>query len=178
MYSRANAEVKKLADKIIRKEFPHLKGVPLIFVFRRKAKPGDDGTVIAGQAKVLPAKMMDIYGVAAEIELALPIWKALDKNGKKQLLWHELNHLVVETDEETGEPLKDKNGHYVLYCQDHDLVMRTFSEELRKFGLARSDLKMLKTLAKIYSDFKKGKIKTRKKYTLGEGEEELEIDWG
>lgn len=174
MYTKDHDKVAKIARKVIKKDFPQLKDVRINYIFRRKPAPGDDGMVIAGQVRILSSKMRDIYDVDVEMEIALPIWKALGKRGRYQLIWHELNHLVVTMNEETGEYEKDKEGRIIVGAQDHDLVMKTFSKELRKFGLTARDLKMLKTLYEIYRDWKSGKIKERKTHLLGEEE----IDFG
>lgn len=174
MYSKVPNKVERLLKKVINKDFKHLKNIPFIVVFRKKSKPGEDGMIIAGQIRVLSAKMLAVYGVQVELELSLPVWKALSKQGKYELLWHELNHLVVDTDEETGEPARDKSGNIIVYTQDHDLVLRTFRDEIRKFGLKKHDVDALKFLHETYVAFKKGKIKTRKVHKLGDDE----IDWG
>lgn len=172
-FNKAATKVEKMARIIIKEHFPNLKHIKILYVMRAKPKPGEDDTIIAGTARVLPAKMVDIYGFNAEIELAKPVWDAMDAKQKRRLLWHELRHLQVEVGDD-DEPILDKDGRISVHCDSHDISMKTFSDELRLFGLQSSDIKVLRTLAKIYRAYKKGKIKKIKPFKM----DEVEVDLG
>jgi hypothetical protein len=171
-FNKAGSKVERMAKLLINEHFPHLKTIKILYVFRAKAKPGEDGTVIAGMARVLPTKLQDLWGYQAEIELALPVWNAMSASRKRRLLWHELRHLQVELDDDE-KPIEDKEGRVALHCDDHDVHIRTFSDELRMFGLEKSDIKVLRTLYRIYKDYKAGKIKVVKPFKMDDSVVEL-----
>lgn len=173
-FKKANPKIAKIAAKIISQDFPQLKCLNILYVFRGKPKNADDGMITAGEVRILPAKIQDLYHYNAEIELARPIWEAMNLSQRKRLIWHELRHLKVEMGEDDKTPATDKDGRISCYCEDHDLVMRTFSQELRQFGLERSHLKILKTLYNIYKDYKAGKIRKIKTFKL----DDKEVDMG
>lgn len=164
-FNKAGNKVERMAKLLINEHFPHLKQVKILYCFRNKPRNGDDGTIIAGMARVLPAKLQDLWGYQAEIELARPVWEAMSTSRKRRLLWHELRHLQVEIDDEEN-PIEDKDGRVSLYCDDHDVHIKTFSDELRLFGLEKSDIKVLRTLYKIYKEYKAGKIKVAKPFKM------------
>lgn len=171
-FNKAASKVEKMARILIKEHFPNLRHIKILYVMRAKPKAGEDNTVIAGTARVLPSKMVDIYGFNAEIELAKPIWDAMSSSQKRRLLWHELRHLQVEVNDD-GEPELDKDGRISVSCDTHDIAMRTFSDELRLFGLQESDIKVLRTLSRIYKAYKKGKIKKVKPFMVEDVEVEL-----
>jgi hypothetical protein len=71
-------------------------------------------------------------------------------------------------------PSTDKDGRIICYCEPHDLFLRSFAQELEIFGLERSDLRILKTLHRIYMKYRAGKVKKIKTLKV----DDKEIDMG
>lgn len=172
-FNKAGSKVERMAKLLIKECFPHLKEVRILYSMRAKPKPGEDSTIVAGEARVLPAKLQDLWGYQAEIELARPVWETLTPSGKNRLLWHELRHLQVSLDDD-DKPDLDKDGRVSMYCDDHDIRVTAFYGELVRFGPTKNDLKVMKKMYLAYKKFKSGKLKVAKKLTF----EDKEVSFG
>jgi len=71
-------------------------------------------------------------------------------------MWHELNHLVVKYKFQIDKPMVDKAGRLMISLRRHDLVIRTFEEELVLFDPMKGEKEAIK---KIYK-YIKGKSGT------------------
>lgn len=168
-FNKVDASIARMAESVIKEEFPDLQHLKILYCFRSKAKPGEDGLIIAGTARILPPKLQDLWEFHAEIELAEPIWEAMTPVQRKRLIWHELRHLKVETDED-GQPVLNREGRIHCWCEEHDCVVKTFSEEILKFGINHHDLKVMKAMHKAYVLWKRGKLKLNKRLMVGDAE--------
>ncbi len=130
-------KLEKLAKKVIRKnkEFRHLKHANMLYCYRKPARIDKDGLVVAGQARKMPVQARDLFGVDFVIEMAWDVWKYLSKKAKYRLMWHELNHCQFVIDE-AAQPVRDRHGRIKLALERHDLVIKTFRGEVKKFGVA------------------------------------------
>jgi len=141
-------------------EYNILKNLNFLLVWRegKPAKDGDGGN-IAAQVRVLPNRLRDLFGFDVEIEVCKDIWDRVDLKWKIRLLWHELRHFYVEVDEDTNLPVKDKENRIAVSIVPHDLVIRTFKDEIIKFGVDIDEVDTFKFMYKTYSEVKKGKTK-------------------
>lgn len=141
-----------LAAQVIKenKQFKLLKLVNLIFCYRTPCRIDKDQQIVAGQARKMPAQARDLFMVDFLIEMAYDVWKFLGPKAKYRLMWHELNHCVVVLDE-SMQPKRDRHGRIKLKIEHHDLVVKTFRDEVIKFGTAghhNAVAKFLKSKAK------------------------------
>ena len=138
---------------ILKREFPILKHVNILFTWRNIAKWDDDGRPTAAEARRCSNKERDLYGFDFEVNVLRDNWDGLNTFAKVRLAWHELNHCVVVVDED-GKPSKDDCGKTMISIEPHDLIIRSFKEEVNKFGLSPVDISPSKFL---YKEWKKRK---------------------
>lgn len=121
------------AKKQILKHFRDLSRLRFLFVWRSEPRKSEEGEIIAAQAVRLPPQWRDIVGCDVEIEVARPIWKELSKNEKRRLIWHEINHVAIVYDD-SGLPKRDGANRIRILLRRHDLNVRTFLDEIKRFG--------------------------------------------
>lgn len=152
-------EIKKTFDAVV-EEYPDIFGFVVqnanfIFTFRDKPMYDDEGNPIAAQARSVNNRERDLYGTDFEICVYEELWSQLSPAGKKRLVFHELLHCRVEPDEENeDEPAYDKDGRVVIYIEPHDLIIKTFKQEIETFGLQTMDLDVAKFLSVHYKKYK------------------------
>ena len=142
----------RLAAKIIKenKQFKFLKLVNIVYCYRTPPRISKDQMIVTGQARKMPAQARDLFDADFLVEMAYDVWKLLNKKARYRLMWHELNHCIVVLDD-TWQPEKDRHGRIKLKIEHHDLVIKTFKEEVVKFGTAgheRAVAKFLKSKVK------------------------------
>jgi len=139
-------ELATRADKLIRKHHTHLKGIPILYVWRDKATRAG-GRLVLGKASRLTGRNAYLVGAAIAgqgelydyehdddqdhtrfvIEIAADVWLLLtDDNERDALLDHELSHCRL-----------DDEGRLVL--RDHDVS--EFAHIVKRYGLWRDDLR-------------------------------------
>lgn len=144
------------------RHFPNLVHAEINYIFRTSQKKDDEGILIIGEAKKLSSKERDIYKYDFEICIYKEAWKKANRKRKKRLAWHELNHLVVlhsRIDED--EPRIDKAGRILINIKPHDIIIKTFEEELIKFGPEDYQIDAVKSINKYLKQNKRRKIKRR-----------------
>lgn len=121
-YRRAE-EAARIGAEIIAEHHGHLMGLRVDFVFLDK-KPKSKGKELWGRAKKisgLPAFLAasndpDHYGFAEDffvVEISEEAWDSLSAAGKRALIDHELSHMEIVTDDETGASKLAIVGHDV-----------------------------------------------------------------
>jgi len=133
--------------------FKQLKDIDILFCFRSEPDFDSDGGVILAKASKLGNKSRDVFGYAFMIVVAHDLWREMSKRKKLQLMWHELNHLQITYDED-GTPITDAEGRVKIWLLKHDLVVRSFTSEIEKFGLSAEELPTAKFLSRAYRDYK------------------------
>ena len=150
-----SGELKKYADHWIKKElaFKQLKDLEILFCFRSEPDFDDDGELVAAKASKMGTKQRDVFGYAFMIVVAHDLWKEMSKSQRLRLIWHELNHLQVQYDED-GNLMTDAEGRVKIWLQKHDLVVRSFKDEIEKFGLDAGTAPTAKYLGRAYRTYK------------------------
>lgn len=128
-----SGKLARLAKTIIAREYPDLADAKFLFTWRKP--PAYDGDrLIRARARKLPVKWRDVLGCDFEIEVARTVWRTMSPRQRYRLLWHELKHCLVRRDE-AGVPLRDAVGRLRLGMLPHDLVIGTFKDEVRRWGV-------------------------------------------
>lgn len=143
------------------KYFPKLIHADINYVFRTSQRKDDEGMLVIGEARRLSSKERDIYEYDFEICIYKEVWNKASRKRKERIAWHELNHLVIlysKIDED--EPRIDKAGRILINLKPHDVVIKTFEEELIKFGPEEYQIDAVKSINK-YLKQKKRRIKRR-----------------
>lgn len=73
----------------------------------------------------------------ADVELLIQsaTWAEMTPEQKDALLDHELHHLIIETDPETGDTKEDPQGRPKIKMRKHDYQMGWFTEIARRHGM-------------------------------------------
>lgn len=147
-FEKAPKEVVKIFEEIIDSDYPDLIGnCDINYTFRTKSRTDDEGCLILADATKLSNRERDLYGFDFEICIHKKSWIELSDSGKRRLAWHELKHLVIKTDAD-DDPKYDKAGRVQIALLRHDLVIRTFFEEIKRFGPTESEAIAISKLKK------------------------------
>lgn len=143
-----SGELEEIFEEIKDEEFPELNCCKINYIFRTTFKKDDEGGIVLGEAAKLPTRERDLYGYDFEICIHKGSWVRMKEEEKKRVAWHELNHLVVITDQ-FEEPKLDKARRIKIGIKPHDLVIRTFMEELEIFGPTQEQIKAINKIKKF-----------------------------
>lgn len=124
-----------------KKRFRILKEIKILYVWRLGDVPeyDDEGRAILATTRKLPVRERDIYGYDVEIKVWRDGWKRKNQKAQRRTMWHELNHIEVEQGENFSVN-KDDDGRVIFRIKQHDVVITTFEDELKKFGLQGRDV--------------------------------------
>ena len=139
----------KFCEKIRNKYFPQLAHAHINYVFRTAMKKDDEGNLVAGEARKLSNRERDLYGYDFEICFHKDTWENAGRKERRRLAWHELNHCIVKWKHGIDEPRYDKAGRLVIALKKHDIVIKTFKEEIEMFGPSDYEKVMLKRIGEI-----------------------------
>lgn len=124
MEYRFSKEAQRIADDVISKHHPHLLGVKVLVVFMDKT-PKSGGKDVWGRAKKISGLPAFLAGEGDRnqysdqpadffvVELSEEIWQGLRPKQKRALIDHELSHMEIGFDEETGAVKLKIVGHDV-----------------------------------------------------------------
>lgn len=141
------------------KKFQHLNGegklaIKILCCFRDENEwDRSEGRAILAMTTKEGARNRDLYGVDFRLTVAHNLWVELSKKQRARLIWHELSHMTIEYDED-GVPLRDNEGRIKLFIEPHDLVVRTFKDEVSQFGLKSDDVSTAKFMGAAYRKIK------------------------
>jgi hypothetical protein len=159
-----SGELFGFAKQIVKKkpEFKLLKSIRILFTWRDTPRKDDEGAPVAARASKLGPQLRDLMGKDAMIEVYEGVWSRLDKPWKRRLIEHELRHIRVVTKEEDGQEIidRDKEGRVKVEIVPHDVVIKTFKDEIEEWGISITDLITVKYLADVYRRQKKGDLGT------------------
>ena len=144
-------ELDNVSEAVRKKHFPKLKYASINHIFRTVFKKDDEGRIVIGEAKKLTNRERDLYKYDFEICIHKETWEKASDKMRRRLMWHELNHLVVKYKFQIDKPMVDKAGRLMISLRRHDLVIRTFEEELVLFGPMKGEKEAIK---KIYKDIR------------------------
>lgn len=162
--------LKAFFEPFIKKEFPELTHAKMLYAFRDNEKKDDEGRPIAAEARKIPNKERDLYGYNFEILVHDVVWAKMSNKEKERLAFHELLHCRVSMDE-SGEPEKDEHGRLITYLEGHNIYLKTFKEEIERYGIEIDDLETVEFLAEALQNRAK-KIKKMKVTTDDDDYEE------
>lgn len=162
-----SGDVKRIFDMVVEEYPEHFKFLTenAMFQFTTRADPkyDDDGREIAASAQKLSNRERDLYGSDFEICIYEEYWSMLTDEQKKRLIFHELLHCEVAADEDDDTyPAYDKDDRVVIYCVPHDLIIKTFKEEIIEFGLEGDDLKVAEFLHNQYEEYLQSKKRNKR----------------
>lgn len=160
-YNDVDQKLDRMVKRIQRDSFPLLDNVKINCVFRTVASTDGDGYMVLGEARKLPNRVRDLYGYDFEITIFDKVWENLDKREKERLIWHELNHCKVLTKPNTNVPLRDGAERVKISLNKHDVVIKTFIEELYKFGPTKPEKKAIEHIVKYAGKKNQSKIRRR-----------------
>jgi len=151
-YRDKTGKLDEVMEEVKENYFPELEIAKFLYTFRTKIKHDDEGYVVAGEARKLSVRERDLYNYDFEICIYHPTWSKYTKKQRKRLCWHELYHCRVRFElddmgDETNEPIKDKENRISIRLQKHDIVLKTFFDELVEFGPTKDEVA---TIFKIY----------------------------
>jgi hypothetical protein len=158
-------DLEKIFKPLIEKHFPNLTQAQFIYTYHDKPTFDDEGEPIAAFARKIPNKERDIYGPDFEISVFQEYWITLSDKQKRRLAYHELLHPRIEMeDEDSDTPALDDNGRLITWIEPHDLVIKTFKQEIEVFGLSKGDVKVAEFLSNALATYyeKKAEKRSRK----------------
>lgn len=171
-----NGELWKIAKAIIKADretkvddlnittFWDLRHLRFLLTFRDEPRKDEEKRIAAARVKILSPELRDLFGKDVNIEVCEPIWEDLDVRWRKRLIKHELRHVRIIFDEDayadTGEriPKTDKDGRIKASVEPHDLVLRTFEDDISEWGLSRAEFELIERLKPYYRAVKKGEL--------------------
>ena len=116
---------------------------------------------VMASVRKLPVRERDVFGVDVELKMNRSLWEDSTTEQKKRTIWHELKHIYVHLDESMNIEY-DNDGRISFHMARHDVVIKTFEEELEKFGLPRGAEYSSKLIATAYRNTRREKNGTKK----------------
>ncbi len=170
-------------DNIDITTFWDLRSLKFLMTWRDEPRKDEEKRIAAARVKVLSPELRDLFGKDVNIEVCEPIWHDLTDRWKKRVIKHELRHIRITFDDDayadTGErvPKCDKEGRIKVSVEPHDLVLRTFEDDIAEWGLSQAEFDLIERLKPYYRAVKKGDLpvyQTPKVLEEGPQEEEGE----
>ena len=155
-------ELETMYRKVVGKDnqhFPELQLLRFLFTYRQgKPEWTKDNLIVYAQVRKLPPRERDVYLFDVELRVWKEGWDEMSPKQKRRTIWHELRHIQVDLDEDF-KPHLDSENRIKFYLAPHDIVIKTFKDEIEKFGLNPIDKQPIELLSKHMGD----KITIRKK---------------
>jgi hypothetical protein len=158
------ADRKTVVDNIDITTFWDLRHLKFLMTMRDEPRKDEEKRVAAARVKVLSPEPRDLFGKDIHIEVCEPIWVDLDARWRQRVIKHELRHIQITFDEEafadTGQrvPKLDKEGRIKASTVPHDLVLRTFEDDIAEWGLSQLEFDLIERLRPYYRAVKKGEL--------------------
>lgn len=158
-YERCGSEVESLAKKTMRAYHPELVevGTKVAYLFARAqkdehGKPLSPAVTVGGypcaaKVKVIPLLQRADGRADAEIIIDEDEWKERSDAQREALLDHELHHLEVQRDSETGAPKGDDLGRPKFKLRKHDHQHGWFDAIARRHGDSSYEVQQAKAFA-------------------------------
>lgn len=133
-----SGDLKKMVLRVMRdhKKLRVITNLRFLFTWRLGDPEYDskEGSVIIASVRKLPTRERDIYGKDAELRFNLDAWQRMSDKQRYRAVFHELLHVTVELDEHINI-VGDEDGRVKFTLASHDVLIRTFKEELELYGL-------------------------------------------
>jgi len=125
-------ELEKLAQPIIQAHHPDLKMLKIAYLFREEASISQD-KVVAGMACKPSPRDYALHKVDAIVEIAKDVWEEASPQFRQALMDHELSHIRVVMDADTGTPKMDEATNKIMVrIAHHDI--EEFEGVLQRHG--------------------------------------------
>jgi hypothetical protein len=158
------ADRKTRVDNIDITTFWDLRHLKFLMTWRDEPREDEEKRTVAARVKVLGPELRDLFGKDVQIEVCEPIWQDLTARWRKRVIKHELRHVRITFDDDafadTGErvPKLDKHGRIKVSAIPHDLVLRTFEDDIAEWGLSQAEFDLIERLKPYYRAVKKGDL--------------------
>lgn len=119
------------------KQFKIVSTLRILFTWRDKPKKDAEGYTVVAQAIRLGPKWRDILEKDVEIEVCRSLWKSMTGQQRRRVIYHELSHILPVV--KNGKLKKDGAGRVQVSLRKHDIVVKTFANEVKKFGPEQHD---------------------------------------
>ena len=153
-------ELEEFFENCRSKFFPLLADAYIHYIFRISKKTDDEGMLVIGEARKLSNRERDIYDYDFEICVHKKTWQDANRRRKERIAWHELNHCIVIFNKIDNSPAINKSGRLKIRIKPHDIVIKTFEEELFLFGPDSHQTTAIESINKYLR--RKRKIKRRR----------------
>lgn len=155
-------KLEKAVQWCIKKYRPDLECLSFLCVWRDKEK-FHEGKLIEAEVSKISNANRDVFGYDVMLLVDINNYKSLSKEEKQKLIFHELQHVVVEYElsdkkkddgevddatpqmlfedmladnEPIGEPKRDKQDRIIFKIRPHNVEIARFREELLMYGLS------------------------------------------
>jgi hypothetical protein len=151
-------------DNIDITTFWDLRHLKFLMTWRDEPRKDDEKRICAARVRVLSPELRDLFGKDVHIEVCETIWQELSDRWKRRVVKHELRHIKITFDEDAfndnGQrvPKCDKEGRLKVSTEPHDLVIRTFEDDIAEWGLSQSEVDLIERLKPYYRAVKKGEL--------------------
>ncbi len=153
-----SGQLKNLAVQVVKEtpEFVPLKQLRFLYTWWVGEEPEKDPerSWVAGSVRKLPTRERDLYKRDVEFRVNRDMWEGGIPDWRYRLVWHELCHISVDIDEDLNIMLDD-DGRVRFMMRPHDVVIKTFAQELDKFGLDPGLVYPAQTVTKAYTRYRK-----------------------
>ena len=128
-------------------EFKPLKRLHFLFLWKlNEPRFDEEGGFVVAQTRKLPVRERDVYGKDVEIEFCRQLWQDMNPKKRLRVMYHELKHICPELDENFNWIIDD-DGRLKFKLIKHDIVVKTFKDEVDEFGLMSNDVPAATILA-------------------------------
>jgi predicted metallopeptidase len=158
------ADKNTVVDGIDVTTFWDLRHLKFLMTFRDEPRKDEEKRVATARVKVLSPELRDLFGKDIHIEVCQPIWDDLSVRWRQRVIKHELRHISITFDEdaygETGKrvPKLDKEGRIKCSTVPHDIVLKTFEDDIAEWGLSENEMALLSRLKNYYKAARKGDL--------------------
>lgn len=152
-------KIKKVFEDVLDEYFKRLKVLKFVYVWRDTEK-FDDGQLIIAEVCKLSNRDRDLWGYDVRVEVDENHWAKVSKEERRRIAYHELLHpkLEYEVDKESGDETDDvkldAEDRVCFHMAEHDIVIKRFRKELKRFGLSEAEEEILDFLKRVDKSFK------------------------
>jgi hypothetical protein len=117
---------------------PHLTECRIALLWRIDLKPDVDGKLVLGKSQKISDCDKELAEFDWKILLNQEAYLAFSDEQRAALVDHELSHIQVKRDAETGDPARDERGRVIYRNRKHDI--EEFASIVERHGLYKCDL--------------------------------------
>jgi hypothetical protein len=125
--------LERASKRFIERDFPALQFITMGFVWKNPFGRAGDQCPIPATYRLLNKRDRDVFGVDVIFELDPQAFVKLPLRDQYRAVYHLLRHLSVGTTDDL-RPERDATGRVLISLERHDLHIRSFKDEVRRFG--------------------------------------------